>query len=165
MNGLNVVEIIIVLGLCVLLFLLFRAKRKLRGVRVAVLFFLIIIFMGHISMQVILEKPEIQLNGETSIVIEAGKDTYEELGADVKYHKNARREEMQEKIEIRSNVDTQKVGEYSVQYQIPFGDALIVKERKVKVIDTIAPQLELKGKKEVRVPENSGYVEDRLYCD
>ena len=79
-----------------------------------------------------LERPEITLNGEKEITIYVGSN-YEEKGATALDNYDL---DLTEKIEISGNVDTSKVGEYTITYKVndSSGNEASI-ERLVKVIE------------------------------
>lgn len=98
--------------------------------------------------------PEIVLNGEAEIIIEAGKK-YEELGAI-----GIDKVDGSFKASVAGEVDTSIPGEYILTYTATdtSGNSSTI-TRKVKVIDTTAPEIILNGKSEVTVEAGTKYEE------
>lgn len=98
--------------------------------------------------------PVIELNGKSEVTIEAGQK-YEELGA------IGRDEEDGEiKATVAGEVNTNKPGVYILTYTVTDSSGnSATATRKVKVIDTTAPEIILKGKEEVTVEAGSKYEE------
>lgn len=98
--------------------------------------------------------PVIELNGKSEVTIEAGQK-YEELGA------IGRDEEDGEiKATVAGEVNTNKPGVYILTYTVTDSSGnSATATRKVKVIDTTAPEIILKGKDEVTVEAGSKYEE------
>lgn len=85
------------------------------------------------------------LNGEKEITINLNEE-YKELGA---------KTIINSKIKIDGLVDNTKVGEYKIKYY----HNKKYKERTIKVVDTIKPELVLNGISEVNVVMNGQYIE------
>jgi len=99
--------------------------------------------------------PTINLNGANPQIIEFGND-YEELGADVKDNKD---KDLVLSIDS-SSVDTTKLGEYKVVYSTEDSDGNRVEVvRVVKVVDTTAPTITLKGDNIVNLSFGEEYIE------
>ena len=103
------------------------------------------------------EKPIITLNGDDVIEIIVNND-YQELGVNVKDNVDL---DLNDKVIIENNVDTKKVGEYQIKYQVE--DSSKNKSeviRTIKVIDNIAPSINLKGAKKITVKVNENYEDE-----
>ena len=98
--------------------------------------------------------PVIELNGKSEVTIEAGQK-YEELGA------IGRDEEDGEiKATVSGEVDTKKVGEYTITYSAKDSSGnKAIAIRKVKVADTTRPIIIFNGEKEITIEAKSKYVE------
>ena len=98
--------------------------------------------------------PEIVLNGDNEITIEAGQK-YEELGAI-----GIDKVDGTFKTSVLGEVNTSIPGEYILTYTATdnSGNSSTI-TRKVKVIDTTAPDITLNGKNEVTVEAGSKYEE------
>ena len=98
--------------------------------------------------------PVIELNGKSEVTIEAGQK-YEELGA------IGRDEEDGEiKATVAGEVNTNKPGEYILTYTVSDSSGnSATATRKVKVIDTTAPEIILNGKSEITVEAGDKYEE------
>lgn len=84
--------------------------------------------------------PVITLNGDDRIEIKYGEE-YSELGASAKFRDN----DISDDIKIDGEVDTSKVGEYSIKYEIEHNGKKDEKLRVVVVIDDAAPVITLSG--------------------
>lgn len=102
-------------------------------------------------------KPKISLVGLSVEALGVG-DTYEEKGVNVTVFDF----EISGTLEIKSDVDTKKVGEYEVEYLfIPkFIPKKLKIKRKVLVIDKDKPVIELIGKSEVNIFVGETYQDD-----
>lgn len=98
--------------------------------------------------------PEIALNGDAEIVIEAGQ-RYEELGAI-----GIDKVDGNFKASVEGEVNINIPGEYIITYTATdnSGNSATV-TRKVKVIDTTAPDIVLNGKSEVTIEAGTKYEE------
>lgn len=133
------------------------SKRKI------ILIFTIILFL--ISISAIINycltkdsnlKPSIKLNGEEEIILNLGEE-YRELGA-ISYLK---KKDISDTIEIEGNVNTNKIGIYELTYTSlnKKNNQKAEIKRKVNVVDTISPNITLKGKEEVSLYLNQKYEE------
>lgn len=98
-----------------------------------------------------IQEPIIQLNGDTNLKIEVGNN-YEESGA-IALKNN---KDISNDLEIKSDVDTNKVGNYKVHYLIKGKEYAT---RNVYVIDDVAPTITLKGNKITNLSVNQKYEE------
>ena len=103
------------------------------------------------------EKPILELDGDKEIILSIGSE-YEETG----YKANDNYDgELTDKVEITNNIDKDKIGEYKVSYLVKdTSNNKTEVERIVKVVDNIAPVINLKGSKNITVKVNGNYNED-----
>ena len=98
--------------------------------------------------------PEIILNGDTEVVIEAGQK-YEELGAI-----GIDKVDGNFKATVSGDVNTNVPGEYILTYTATDNsENSSTLTRKVKVIDTTAPEIILNGKSEITIEAGTKYEE------
>ena len=98
--------------------------------------------------------PEIILNGDTEVVIEAGQK-YEELGAI-----GIDKVDGNFKATVSGDVNTNIPGEYILTYTATDNsENSSTLTRKVKVIDTTAPEIILNGKSEITIEAGTKYEE------
>lgn len=62
-------------------------------------------------------------------------------------------------IKIDGVVDTSKVGEYKLKYILDFAFLTITREKKIEVIDDVAPNITLNGESKVVLCPNTKYIE------
>ena len=98
-----------------------------------------------------IQEPIVQLNGDTNLKIEVGNN-YEENGA-IALKNN---KDISDDLEIKSDVDTNKVGNYKVHYLIKGKEYAT---RSVYVIDDVPPTITLKGNKITNLSVNQKYEE------
>ncbi len=104
--------------------------------------------------------PKIKLNGDKQIQVLLNQ-SYEELGATVEtfpFHKKY-------PIKIQGYVDTTKVGDYKIIYQISFHNKKIQKERIVKVREEEKPIIILDGDLKIELCPNHPYVEQGYHAN
>lgn len=82
-----------------------------------------------------------ELKGESIIKLEYNEE-YKEKGFKV----TLKGEDLSDKVEVRSNVDNQKLGAYEIEYVIKIDGKEKKIIRKVEVVDTKGPEITLKGK-------------------
>ena len=97
---------------------------------------------------------KIELNNNNNIELKLG-ETYEEYGANATYKKK----DVSSEIKIDGNVDTNKVGEYTLTYTINENNKSKKVERTVKVIENIEPKIYLIGDETQEVLVNTEYKE------
>ena len=106
----------------------------------------IIIELALIIAAVLLYNPflKIKLVGNATIKVSIG-DTYEDKGATASYLK----EDLTQDIKVTNNVDTSKLGEYQIIYEIKRKNTTKKVKRTVIVADLVSPLITLKGEAKV----------------
>ena len=97
---------------------------------------------------------KIKLNGEKKITIEFDSE-YEEFGATAKF----RDKDISKSIEILNRIDYKKLGTYKVYYIASTTKKSKKIYREVTIVDTVKPNITLKGNKEVKVNLGDEYKE------
>ncbi len=111
----------------------------------AVAIFLLVQFFGA---------PIVKLNGEDVEKVEYGT-SYIDKGV-MAYTKL---KDISSSVITESNVDTSKIGIYEVKYKVPYLNSYQEYKRSVMVIDSKAPQMELKGDSTLNIDYNAKYEE------
>lgn len=119
-------------------------KRKYLIILVSVL---VILF---ISLVVSYFSVSLKLIGPDNITLEVNSE-YNDLGVDAKVFNI----DLNKKVKINNDVDTQKIGDYSVIYKV-FNKKL---KRVVKIVDTQNPTIKLNGKETVTLYQGDKYSE------
>lgn len=103
-------------------------------------------------------KPIISLNGNSKITIEVGS-TYKDEGVTALDNKDGN---ITSKVTTVNPVDTTKLGEYTIKYNVSDlrGNKATEVTRKVIVVDTTAPVISLKGNNEIRIEAGSTYIDE-----
>ncbi len=103
-------------------------------------------------------KPTLTLNGEESLTLEAGVDSYEE--------KNAKCSDIAGcEITIAGKVDTKKTGNYEIIYTATDKNKNIsLKKRSITVVDTTNPTLTLKGNDTIDLEVGETYTDAGATC-
>lgn len=136
-------------------------KKKLRKKRVIVsILLLFILFVvsylafGYYERQKNGESKylKINLNGDKEVVVKFG-EKFEDLGASASYKDL----DLTNKIETENNVDYGHIGTYSYKYTIKYKKHKKEIERLVKVVDDVAPVVELNGNSTVRIVVGNEY--------
>jgi len=114
-----------------------------------------IIIVLIISICYILKKPTVSFTGEKNVKI-----TYasEFDGNDITVENHGK--DITDRVKIFSNVDTSKLGEQTIIYEIPYLVGYYKYERKVTVIDSVNPEIALKGETEEKVSYTAEYQEE-----
>lgn len=135
-----------------------KVDNKQKKMNIVAILFVLMIILGVISLCKILSgglnKTMIELNGEQEIKINLGSK-YEEQGAKL-YYKN---EDISDKIQITGDIDTNKIGEYVITYSINYEKLNLQAQRIVKVADTEAPKIFLKGESTIKLTKGEQYKE------
>lgn len=98
--------------------------------------------------------PKIYINGNKNITINLG-EKYKEQGAKaIESNKD-----ISNKIKIKGNVDTNKIGTYKIEYKIKKYNLTFSKVRYVEVVDRIYPVISLKGNNEVTLCPKKDFKE------
>jgi len=116
---------------------------------------LFILFLGLISIGIILLSPQINLLGETIVNVDVFSEYKEDGYQAMAFFKDVSRE-----VIVDNKVDTSKVGKYSVTYKLNYYGFKIIKKRTVNVVDKEAPIITLTGNTEVIVCPSKEYVEE-----
>lgn len=117
-------------------------KQVFVGIFICILLAALIVFM----LCFLNSKPNIVLNGNAEITIKLGDD-YQELGV---------KDVDKDKVKISGNVDTTKVGEYKLTYEVDGAKSV----RIVKVIDDISPTITLNGSEEIYLYQGAEFDDD-----
>ncbi len=126
-----------------------KNKMIVVALAIAALIIAIILLKGFFG------KPTFKLIGEQTVQIEYGTE-YKDAGATAK----AKFSDISDKIVVESNVDTSKLGTYTVTYKVPNGSKTDTYTRTVIVKDTQAPVVTLTGEENVEIDFESSYEEE-----
>jgi len=115
-----------------------------------ILIVLAVIVFSLTIVAIIIERSKIQFSllGKNEVTLEVG-EKYIELGFIATLRKN----DISKRVNVKSNVDTNKVGDYTINYNLGiiylyFNKTLV---RKVHVVDTKKPELTIQGDKQVKL--------------
>lgn len=150
MTVVRVVQIlIIVLTIAVIAVLSLLAKRKKLNLLIAIAtsFFCFLVSTGICVILTLIEPPFFDVRGKESVVIPVFSE-YEEAGA-VAYYQGLN---VSNRIAVSGEVDTSKVGNYSIEYTFSHGGYFYYAKREVSVVDAVAPEINLKGDREQTAP-------------
>ena len=133
-------------------------KRK-KGYKISIIIFLIIIILLCSFLLFLIfyndnSNIEYSLNGYDTITLDVFS-SYEELGAKAFY----KDEDISNLIDINSNVDVNKVGNYTIEYKIDYKNKEEILYRYVNIVDNEKPVIKLKGKDNITVYLNEKYKE------
>ena len=97
---------------------------------------------------------ELALLGQENVVLEVGNE-YKEEG----YVAKISNKDINDKVKVISDLNTNAVGDYKIQYNLKIGYLSVDKtvERQVKIIDTTKPEIKIEGKKKV-----TAYIGDKF---
>ena len=109
---------------------------------------------GYIYFNGISSYLRLELNGDSVITINLS-DEYVDKGIKTIYNEK----EVDARVFTAGNVDTNKVGEYEITYDVRYKNIDKKITRNVKVVDTIAPVITLNGDSEEKYTVGDKYVE------
>ena len=99
--------------------------------------------------------PIVKLNGQDVVQVEYGSVYVEEGVSAYTKFKDISRE-----VIIENNIDTTKLGTYTVTYKVPHGNKYDTYTRSVVVKDTTPPEITLKGNEETKIEFGKEYQEE-----
>ena len=115
---------------------------------VCFLFGLILIFL--ITTGFLATQPLYEINGQLSLVLLGEKEifleygeTFQESGAEAVYTDAFDKTTVTVPVEIHGQVNTDKVGDYTISYSATFNNSSSSTDRTVHVIDTVSPTISL----------------------
>lgn len=149
MNVVYVVEIVALLLLLIIEIIGFT-KKSPKKTFIAVLI-TIVLAGGAFIVTYILEKPVIDLKDFTNIEVKS-----ELKNPNTIYHFK----DITKEVKIKGDIDTEKVGEYNITLEVPMYIGKYEKEVTVKVVDTKAPKLTLKGETNIQLSDIDSYKEE-----
>lgn len=114
----------------------------------------LIIITGVISLLYILLSPEFYLLGNSEIELGVFNE-YKEEG----YYGNCLFNDISSKVTVENNINTSKIGKYSITYNLKCNGFKITKKRTVNVVDKEAPIIKLNGDMESVVCPSKQYEE------
>ena len=126
-----------------------KEKKRLRFIEnVILLVFVLMVVLIYIMI------PKIYLNGKEVITLNYN-EIYNDLGVNASFlGKN-----ITDKIKISGSVNTEKIGNYKINYTLKWFFFDITKTRVIKVVDNKKPVIELVGNKTLNICSDSKYEE------
>ena len=128
-----------------------------KKVKIIIISILSIILLALITFISVKQNVIIELKGEKEILLPLNEE-YIEQGAIAK-RCNIFKCHPIDKIKIENNINIQKTAEYTVTYTVKSLNKTKKINRKVTVIDTIKPIIELSGEKSITICPNANYTE------
>lgn len=120
----------------------------------ALIFFTLIVFIGYYGYK-FLKQPILNIKGENVISIDVF-NKYIDEGFEV-VHLDSK--VLEKQVKVINNVDSDKVGKYSVKYSLKYHNKEISNTRIVNVVDKVNPTIELKGNNEIYLSRGMDYIE------
>ena len=114
----------------------------------------IIIVILIIMLFFLFKSPSITLNGEKEERV-SYKSEFIDSGITVKYHG----EDITSKVIMSNDIDTNKLGEYTITYKMPYWFGTYTYTRKAIVVDDVAPEITLIGDEEYKLSYDKKYEE------
>ena len=105
------------------------------------------------------ERINFVLKGEENIIINLNQK-YEEPGYEFNICKRKKCHNYNSEVTIVNNINPTKIGDYKIIYKIEYQGEEQELTRNIKIQDTVAPTIILKGEQEISICPNSTYVED-----
>ena len=125
-----------------------------------VLIVVVLLFIGFIGFTYSYEYNDgvtlkFELIGDSSMYMGVGEQ-YKELGVNVYIDG----EKINSLVNIKSDLDVNKIGKYVVRYEVEIGGVIEYITRNIYVVDTIAPTIKLRGDDVVYINQGDMYFED-----
>lgn len=114
-----------------------------------------ILIIITISIILILNEPMITLKGNEEVNLNLN-DKYKEIG----YIGKTRLKNKTKKVLVTDNINNKKIGVYNIKYELRVLFNKTIVTRKINVIDTIKPIIELNGSKEIHMCPSGTYNEE-----
>ena len=127
--------------------------KKLKFKNLIVLYILIFILILIIFLNNIII-PKLKLKGNKIIKLNLYEE-YIEYGYIVEHYNK----DLYYNVKIINEINNSKLGVYDVKYVLNYKNKSIVKTRKIKVVDTIKPEIVLQGEDEIFIKEGQKYSE------
>lgn len=99
--------------------------------------------------------PKIKIKGKDLVQLEYGTE-YKEKGATASYFN----EDISNQIKTKGEVNTDKVGTYTIEYSVEVGNYHVKKDRTIEVVDRTKPVIQLTGEKATTICPNGTYKEE-----
>lgn len=136
-----------------------QKKQKIGPKTVALLIVMIIAIAVLIAATLIIKlKADIEfaLLGSNNIILEVGSN-YQEPG----FSARCGLKSINDKVKVSSNLNSNVVGDYKIQYQLKINSLRFLKTlyRQVKVVDTTKPELKINSDKEITIYVGDKYIE------
>jgi len=134
-------EAIIALLTLIVSFIIFRLKHKkgfLKFLTISIATFFVLFIITFI-----LERPEIDIDNIDSIEVNSAPIMPK---INSKYHFK----DITERVNVKGNVDFNKVGEYDIQIEVNTIIGIYKKEAKISIVDTIKPEITLEAGEEYK---------------
>ncbi len=149
------IAITVILAAIVSAFMLLLKKQKI-GRTAAILGCAISLLVGisGILTAALCDKPIFSILGQNDMVIPVFSE-YTDSGATASF----RNKDLSDKITVSGSVDTSKVGDYNIEYDFTHRGHYFYGTRRVRVVDTVLPELTLSGEAELTVSAISHYNE------
>lgn len=148
------IEAIIALIICIIIITITIIIKKGKKIGIALAIAVIICVLVHLGIQYFREAPTIEIMGNKDIKIELNGQ-YVENGAKAFYHF----QDVSKQVAVKGNVDTSKVGTYTVEYEVKCGGKKEVATRNIEVVDNVPPKITLNGDAKVYASSIELYIE------
>lgn len=118
---------------------------------------LVIVFEATsiVMINVLKENLSFELLGQKSVILGVG-DVYNDSG----YNAHVFDWDINDKVQVESNLDTEVIGDYHIEYILPFFNEEYSLKRSIEVVDNIPPTIELVGDSEIKLYTNDEYHEN-----
>ena len=128
-------------------------KKTIISFLIVILAFVLILLYETIYLDSV-SKIKMTLNGESKVEIELNQ-TYQDLKASAQF----RKKDITNDIKITSNLDTSKIGEYYILYQVKYKNKTESLKRSITVVDKEAPIITLNGDDKIELEEGSNFTD------
>lgn len=114
-----------------------------------------ICLISLLSIFFVILSPHISLSGDKEVDIDVFSD-YKEVG----YKATCLFKDVTSSVSVTSNLDTTKMGKYSIKYELKYGNYRVTKKRIVNVVDREKPIIKLLGSESATVCPSTEYIEE-----
>lgn len=128
-------------------------KKIIISFLIVILVFVLILLYETVYLDSV-SKIKMTLNGESKVEIELNQ-TYQDLKATAQF----RKKDITNDIKITSNLDTSKIGEYYILYQVKYKNKTESLKRSITVVDKEAPIITLNGDDKIELEEGSNFTD------
>ena len=131
-----------------------KKSKKVKKIILIIVISIILLLVISFIIMCIFISPKLSLNGKSKIVL-----NYEEKYKEPGFESTFLGKDIADKVKITNNINHKKIGSYDVKYSLKFFIWSIKEVRKVEIVDTVNPVIELKGQAVMTHQINTAFKE------